>query len=33
MGKWPKEFPPLSPEDKRICDDFMEHGRLERFKK
>jgi SAM-dependent methyltransferase len=25
MSKWPKEFPPLSPEDKRICDDFMEH--------
>ena len=25
MSKWPKQFPPLSPEDKRICDDFMEH--------
>jgi SAM-dependent methyltransferase len=25
MSKWPKEFPPLSLEDKRICDDFMEH--------
>jgi SAM-dependent methyltransferase len=25
MTKWPKQFPPLSPEDKRICDDFMEH--------
>jgi len=25
MSKWPKELPPLSPEDKRICDDFMEH--------
>lgn len=25
MSKWPKQLPPLSPEDKRICDDFMEH--------
>ena len=25
MSKWPKQFPPLSPEDQRICDDFMEH--------
>jgi SAM-dependent methyltransferase len=25
MSKWPKQFPPLSPGDKRICDDFMEH--------
>jgi SAM-dependent methyltransferase len=25
MNKWPKQFPPLSPEDKHICDDFMEH--------
>jgi SAM-dependent methyltransferase len=25
MSKWPKQFPPLSPEDKRICDDFMEY--------
>lgn len=25
MSKWPKVFPPLSPEDQRICDDFMEH--------
>jgi SAM-dependent methyltransferase len=25
MSKWPKQLPPLSPDDKRICDDFMEH--------
>jgi SAM-dependent methyltransferase len=25
MSKWPKVLPPLSPEDQRICDDFMEH--------
>jgi SAM-dependent methyltransferase len=25
MSQWPKQFPPLSSEDKRICDDFMEH--------
>jgi SAM-dependent methyltransferase len=25
MSKWPKQLPPLSPEDKRICDEFMEH--------
>jgi ubiquinone/menaquinone biosynthesis C-methylase UbiE len=25
MSKWPKQFPPLSAEDKRISDDFMEH--------
>ncbi|MGA2750207.1 MAG: class I SAM-dependent methyltransferase [Verrucomicrobiota bacterium] len=25
MSKWPKQLPPLSPEDKRICDDFMEY--------
>jgi SAM-dependent methyltransferase len=25
MSKWPKQLPPLTPEDKKICDDFMEH--------
>jgi SAM-dependent methyltransferase len=25
MSKWPKQLPPLSPEDKRICDEFMEY--------
>ncbi len=25
MSRWPKELPPQTPEDKRICDDFMEH--------
>jgi len=25
MNKWPKQLPPLSPEDQKICDDFMEH--------
>ena len=25
MPKWPKQFPPLSPEDQRVNDDFMEH--------
>ena len=25
MPKWPKQLPPLSPEDQRVNDDFMEH--------
>jgi SAM-dependent methyltransferase len=25
MPKWPKVLPPITPEDQRICDDFMEH--------
>src|SRR5277367_1857094 len=25
MSHWPKQLPPQSPEDKRICDDFMEY--------
>ncbi|MGA2542751.1 MAG: class I SAM-dependent methyltransferase [Verrucomicrobiota bacterium] len=25
MAKWPKQLPPLSPEDQRVNDDFMEH--------
>jgi SAM-dependent methyltransferase len=25
MSKWPKQLPPLSPEDQRVNDDFMEH--------
>ena len=39
-GKWPKTFPPLTDEQKRISDDFMKHwhevlprrfGRIENF--
>jgi SAM-dependent methyltransferase len=25
MSKWPKQLPPITPEDQRICDEFMEH--------
>ena len=25
MPKWPKQLPPITPEDQRMCDDFMEH--------
>ncbi len=25
MSKWPKQLPAITPEDQRICDDFMEH--------
>jgi len=25
MSKWPKQLPPLSPEDQKVNDDFMEH--------
>jgi SAM-dependent methyltransferase len=25
MSKWPKQLPPLSPEDQRVNDDFMKH--------
>jgi len=25
LTKWPKTFPPLTPEQKRISDDFMKH--------
>jgi SAM-dependent methyltransferase len=25
MSKWPKQLPPITPEDQKICDDFMEH--------
>jgi SAM-dependent methyltransferase len=25
MSKWPKQLPPITPEDQRMCDDFMEH--------
>src|SRR5579872_3949085 len=25
MSKWPKQLPPVTPEDQKICDDFMEH--------
>jgi ubiquinone/menaquinone biosynthesis C-methylase UbiE len=40
LTKWPKTFPPLTPEQKRISDDFMKHwhevlpkkfGIIERF--
>jgi ubiquinone/menaquinone biosynthesis C-methylase UbiE len=24
-GKWPKQLPPLTPEQKRVSDDFMQH--------
>lgn len=24
-AKWPKTFPPLTPEQQRISDDFMKH--------
>jgi SAM-dependent methyltransferase len=25
VSKWPKQLPPITPEDQRICDEFMEH--------
>jgi len=25
MSKWPKQLPPLSPEQQRVSDDFMQH--------
>jgi len=25
MPKWPKQLPPITPDDQRICDEFMEH--------
>jgi ubiquinone/menaquinone biosynthesis C-methylase UbiE len=25
MSKWPKQLPPLTPEQRRISDDFMQH--------
>ena len=25
VSKWPKQLPPLSPEDQKVNDDFMEH--------
>lgn len=25
VGKWPKQFPPLSPQQRDISDDFMKH--------
>jgi len=40
VGKWPKTFPPLTPEQQRICNDFMkkwhevlprQYGIIERF--